>query len=171
MRRNELPIEPAPLPGSRISETRETTRGSAELKFRIQFPPAASHLRTGIHPRIAVRRRSDEWSCRVSGCMIRSRLAGDIAYAWTDAGDPILRPIELLGWRRACSNPWARREDCRTLYRWIVMTGTLIFPVSSAKTGFGSTSRSGSTRGMSRFSVASSPSPQAQQLRSCRQSR
>src|SRR5499427_4729508 len=36
------------------------------------------------------------------------------------------------------------------------MTGTLIFPVSSAKTGFGSASGSGSTRGMSRFSVASS---------------
>src|SRR5215471_11078057 len=31
------------LLGSRISETRETTRGSAELKFRIQFPPAKSH--------------------------------------------------------------------------------------------------------------------------------
>src|SRR5215469_10094876 len=30
------------MPGSRISETRETTKGSAELKFRIQFPPAES---------------------------------------------------------------------------------------------------------------------------------
>jgi len=30
------------LPGSRISETRETTDGSAELNFRIQFPPAPS---------------------------------------------------------------------------------------------------------------------------------
>ena len=27
-------------PGSRISETRETTEGSAELKFRIHSPPA-----------------------------------------------------------------------------------------------------------------------------------
>jgi len=33
-------MRPAALPGSRISETRETTDGSAELKFRIQFPPA-----------------------------------------------------------------------------------------------------------------------------------
>ena len=31
------PIRPAALRGSRISETRETTKGSAELKFRIQF--------------------------------------------------------------------------------------------------------------------------------------
>ena len=31
------------LPASRISETHETTDGSAELKFRIQFPPAESH--------------------------------------------------------------------------------------------------------------------------------
>src|SRR6516225_8075784 len=38
-------MRPAALPGSRISETCETTDGSAELKFRIQFPPAAS-LRT-----------------------------------------------------------------------------------------------------------------------------
>jgi len=36
------PMRPAALPGSRISETRETTDGSAELKFRIQFPPAES---------------------------------------------------------------------------------------------------------------------------------
>src|SRR5215472_5783022 len=34
------PMRPAVLPGSRISEIRETTDGSAELKFRIQFPPA-----------------------------------------------------------------------------------------------------------------------------------
>jgi len=31
------------LPGSRISEARETTDGSAEPKFRIQFPPEKSH--------------------------------------------------------------------------------------------------------------------------------
>src|SRR5215472_14919322 len=37
------PMRPAALPGSRISETPETTRGSAELEFRIQFPPAKSH--------------------------------------------------------------------------------------------------------------------------------
>ena len=30
----------AALPGPRISETRKTTDGSTELKFRIQFPPA-----------------------------------------------------------------------------------------------------------------------------------
>ena len=33
-------MRPAALPGSRISETLETTKGSAELEFRIQFPPA-----------------------------------------------------------------------------------------------------------------------------------
>jgi len=37
------------LRGSRISETRETTEGSAELKFRIPFPPAESHANQ-IHP-------------------------------------------------------------------------------------------------------------------------
>src|SRR5215472_7880175 len=40
--RNELRCDPSPLPGLRISETRETTEGSAELEFRIQFPPAVS---------------------------------------------------------------------------------------------------------------------------------
>ena len=40
--RNELRCDPAALPGSRIPETRETTDGSAELKFRIQFRPADS---------------------------------------------------------------------------------------------------------------------------------
>src|SRR5215472_14517666 len=40
--RNELRCDPSPLPGLRISETRETTEGSAELEFRIQFPPARS---------------------------------------------------------------------------------------------------------------------------------
>src|SRR5215472_5967658 len=40
--RNELRCDPSPLPGSRISETRETTERSAELEFRIQFPPARS---------------------------------------------------------------------------------------------------------------------------------
>ena len=41
------PMRPAALPGSRISETRETTDGSAELKFRIQFPPAESQQTFG----------------------------------------------------------------------------------------------------------------------------
>ena len=36
-------MRPAALPRSRISETRATTKGSAELKFRIQSAPAASH--------------------------------------------------------------------------------------------------------------------------------
>ena len=39
------------LPGSRISETRETTKGSAELKFRIQFPPADSPSLSGFRLR------------------------------------------------------------------------------------------------------------------------
>ena len=43
--RNELRCDPSPLPGLRISKIRETTEGSAELEFRIQFPPAES-LRT-----------------------------------------------------------------------------------------------------------------------------
>src|SRR5215467_11439425 len=32
-------MRPAALPRSRISETRATTKGSAELNFRIHFPP------------------------------------------------------------------------------------------------------------------------------------
>jgi len=43
-------MRPAALPGSRISETRETTDGSAELKFRIQFPPAVSQANFRIAP-------------------------------------------------------------------------------------------------------------------------
>ena len=42
--RNELRCDPSPLPGLRISETRETTEGSAELEFRIQFPPLTSRI-------------------------------------------------------------------------------------------------------------------------------
>src|SRR5215472_15071679 len=37
------PMRPAALPGSRNSETHETTKGSAELEFRIQLPPEESH--------------------------------------------------------------------------------------------------------------------------------
>ena len=40
--RNELRCNPSPLPGLRISATRETTEGGTELEFRIQFPPAES---------------------------------------------------------------------------------------------------------------------------------
>jgi len=45
------------LPGSRISETRETTDGSAELNFRIQFPPAesrANHRFLSLFPRSVI---------------------------------------------------------------------------------------------------------------------
>src|SRR5215831_14519428 len=48
---NELRCDPSPLPGSRISETRETTEGSAELEFRIQFPPADSPSLSGFRLR------------------------------------------------------------------------------------------------------------------------
>src|SRR5262249_21786717 len=41
----------SPLPGLRISETRETTEGSAELEFRIQFPPADSPSLSGFRLR------------------------------------------------------------------------------------------------------------------------
>src|SRR5215469_17544584 len=43
-------------------------------------------------------------------------LAGDIAYAWTDAGDPILRRVELLGRCCARRDPRARQDDCRSVY-------------------------------------------------------
>jgi len=43
--RNELRCDPLLCPDRVSRETRETTKGSAELKFRIQFPPAGS-LRT-----------------------------------------------------------------------------------------------------------------------------
>jgi len=49
--RNELRCEQSPLPGLRISETRETTEGSAELKFRIQSPPADSLSLSGFRLR------------------------------------------------------------------------------------------------------------------------
>jgi len=45
------PIRPAALPGSRNSETRETTKGSAELKFRIQSSPADSPSLSGFRVR------------------------------------------------------------------------------------------------------------------------
>src|SRR5215472_8489802 len=48
--RNELRGDPSLLPGLRISETRETTEGSAELEFRIQFPPAVSLQTFGSWP-------------------------------------------------------------------------------------------------------------------------
>ena len=35
--RNELRCDPSPLPGLRISATRETTEGGTELEFRIQM--------------------------------------------------------------------------------------------------------------------------------------
>ena len=47
------PCDPLFLPGSRISETRETTGGSAELKFRIHSPPAKSLQTFGSYPRCA----------------------------------------------------------------------------------------------------------------------
>src|SRR5215469_4333274 len=45
------PIRPAALRGSRISETHETTKGSAELKFRIQSSPADSPSLSGFRLR------------------------------------------------------------------------------------------------------------------------
>src|SRR5215813_2553633 len=44
-------------------------------------------------------------------------LASDIAHAWTDAGDTVLRPVELLGGCRTFSDPRARQDDCRSVYR------------------------------------------------------
>jgi hypothetical protein len=48
-----------PQSGARILETRETTEGSAELKFRIHPPPAKSHANQ-IHP-------DRMWVCRLPG--------------------------------------------------------------------------------------------------------
>jgi len=47
----------AALPGSRISETRKTTDGSTELKFRIQFSPAKSRANFGTDVKATPARR------------------------------------------------------------------------------------------------------------------
>ena len=53
VKRNELRCDPAALPGSRLSQTRDTTKGSEELKFRIQAESHANHrfLSDEVHSR------------------------------------------------------------------------------------------------------------------------